>query len=128
MEESLAIIRETFTGMPVHFTGRHFRIENAEILPKHVQQPHPPLWMAAVSPESFELAARLGVGVLVGPFKPWFMVQSDIERYRVAWKKYQGDSENAARVGMTVGLLCLEDGQRARELAKRTSSGFTASC
>lgn len=117
VEESLAVLRQAFTGMPVHFTGKHFKIENAEILPKCVQQPHPPLWMAAVSPDSFELAARLGVGVLVGQFKPWFMVQSDIEHYRAAWKKYQGDTEEPARVGMTVGLMCLEDGRRARELA-----------
>ena len=124
VEESLAIIRQTFTGMPVQFSGRHFQIENAEVLPKPVQQPHPPLWMAAVSPESFELAARLGVGVLVGPFKPWFMVQSDIGHYRAAWKKYQGDAEEAPRVGMTIGLLCLEDGQRARELAKTHITWF----
>lgn len=124
VEESLAIIRQAFTGMPVQYSGKHFKIENAEVLPKHVQQPHPPLWMAAVSPESFELAARLGVGVLVGPFKPWFMVQSDIEHYRTAWKKHQGDSEESPRVGMTLGLLCLEDGQRARELAKTHVTWF----
>ncbi|GAB4507575.1 MAG: LLM class flavin-dependent oxidoreductase [Sulfuricaulis sp.] len=124
VEESLAIIQQSFTGNPVNFSGKHFRIESAEVSPKCVQQPHPPLWMAAVSPESFELAARLGVGALVGPFKPWFMVQSDIEHYRAAWKKYQGDSEKSPRVGMTVGLLCLEDGQRARELAKTHITWF----
>lgn len=118
VEESLAILRQTFAGNPVNFAGRHFRIENVEVLPKCVQQPHPPLWMAAVSPESFELAARLGVGVLVGPFKPWFMVRSDIEQYRAAWKKYQPGPESKPRVAMTLGLLCLEDGERARELAR----------
>ncbi len=124
VEETLAIIQQTFKKQPVNFTGKHFTVENVEVLPKVVQQPHPPLWMAAVSPESFELAARLGVGVLVGPFKPWFMVQSDIEQYRAAWKKYQGDSANPARVGMTVGLLCLEDGRRARELANTHITWF----
>ena len=118
VEEALAVIRQTFTGQPVNFSGRQFRIENIEVLPKVVQKPHPPLWMAAVSPETFELAAMLGVGVLVGPFKPWFMVQSDIERYRAAWKKYQSDTETRPRVGMTAGVLCLEDGQRARDIAK----------
>ena len=92
MEEALAVIRQSFTGQPVNFSGRHYKIENAEVLPKVVQRPHPPLWMAAVSPESFELAARLGVGVLAGPFKPWFMVKADIEQYHAAWKKYQGES------------------------------------
>ena len=118
VEEALAIIRQTFNGQPVNFSGRHFRLENVEVLPRVMQKPHPPLWMAAVSPETFELAARLGVGVLVGPFKPWFMVQSDIRRYRTAWQKYQGDTGSKPRVGMTAGVLCLEDGQRARDIAK----------
>jgi len=117
MEEALAIIRQSFTGQPVNFSGGHFKIENAEVLPKVVQRPHPPLWLAAVSPESFELAARFGVGVLAGPFKPWFMVKADIGQYHAAWKKYQGESEMKPRVGMTIGLLCLEDGERARAIA-----------
>ena len=118
VEEALAIIQQTFNGQSVNFAGKHFTVENVEVLPKFVQKPHPPLWMAAVSPESFELAAKLGIGVLVGPFKPWFMVKADIEHYRTAWIKYANGSEGKPRIGMTVGLLCLEDGQRARELAK----------
>lgn len=117
VDEALAIIRQAFTGKIVDFSGDHFQVKEVTVLPGFVQQPHPPLWMAAVSPASFELAARLGVGVLVGPFKPWFMVRTDIGNYRAAWKKYQDESKNPARVGMTVGLLCLEDGKRARELA-----------
>jgi alkanesulfonate monooxygenase SsuD/methylene tetrahydromethanopterin reductase-like flavin-dependent oxidoreductase (luciferase family) len=34
------------------------------IVPKPLQQPHPPLWQAAASPSSFEEAGRRGVGVL----------------------------------------------------------------
>ncbi|MHB8622722.1 MAG: LLM class flavin-dependent oxidoreductase [Sulfuricaulis sp.] len=118
VDEALAIIQQTFKQQTVNYVGRHFTLENVEVLPKFVQKPHPPLWMAAVSPDSFELAARLGIGVLVGPFKPWFMVKADIEKYRLAWKKYANRSEEKPRVGMTLGLLCLEDGQCARALAK----------
>ena len=42
-------------------------------------------WMAAVSPESFDLAAQLGLGVLTGPFKPWPMINVDLKRYRAAY-------------------------------------------
>ncbi len=120
--ESLAILRQFFTGAPVHFTGRYYRLEALDILPKVLQRPHPPLWMAAVSPESFEYAAREGLGVLVGPFKPWFMVRADIERYRAAWRTAHGARRDPGlnpRVGMTLGVFCLEDGRRARALAKR---------
>lgn len=125
--EALDIIRLSFGAAPVSYRGRHFSLDQLDVLPKAVQRPHPPLWMAAVSPESFELAARLGVGVLVGPFKPWFMVAHDIEDYRAAWRAHHGDGrapELNPRVGMTVGIFCLEDGERAREVARTNITWF----
>lgn len=128
VEESLAILKRAFAGGPLRHAGRHYRLDDVEVLPRVVQRPHPPLWMAAVSPESFELAARLGVGVLAGPFKPWFMIERDIERYRAACDAAPGDVRQSAgrntRVGMTLGVVCLEDGERAREIARTNLTWF----
>ena len=88
------------------------------ILPAPVQTPLP-LWSAAVSPASFRWAAEQGLGVLAGPFKPWFMVRQDIAAYRAAWS-----GPGAPRVGMTVGVLCLPDGARARQLAQPAFEWF----
>ncbi|MDH5377632.1 MAG: LLM class flavin-dependent oxidoreductase [Gammaproteobacteria bacterium] len=124
-EESLNIILESFKLGPVKFKGQHFSVDSLEILPKPLQQPHPPVWMAAVSPESFEMAARLGVGALAGPFKPWFMVKEDIKLYQKTWRQVQNTNHlNKPRVGMTVGVLCLEDESRARKLAKPVFEWF----
>jgi alkanesulfonate monooxygenase SsuD/methylene tetrahydromethanopterin reductase-like flavin-dependent oxidoreductase (luciferase family) len=117
--ESLAILRASFTRAPVRFAGRHFRLDGVTIVPRPLQQPHPPLWAAAVSPESFEWAAREGLGVLVGPFKPWFMAEADIRRYREAWRHAE-----APRIGVTIGMLCLRDGRRARAVAGPALSWF----
>ncbi|HQU14939.1 MAG: monooxygenase [Chromatiales bacterium 21-64-14] len=127
-EEALSILRGAFRGGPLTFHGRHFTIDSLDIVPQVVQRPHPPLWTAAVSPDSFELAARLGVGVLVGPFKPWFMVREDIRRYRRHWQHYRGSGppspgENP-RVAMTVGIFCMEDGRHARALAAEGITWF----
>jgi len=65
-----------------------------------------------VSPETFDWAARSDLGVLAGPFKPWPMVAADVRRYRAAWR-----GSEPPRIGMTVGMLCLRNGKRARELA-----------
>lgn len=127
-EEALAIVRASFAGGPVSFAGRHFRLEAVDILPKVIQRPHPPVWTAAVSPDSFELAARLGIGVLVGPFKPWFMVKEDIRRYREHWRSHHGDRPTIPgqnpRAAMTVGIFCHEDGKAARRLAKEPFEWF----
>ena len=126
--ESLAVLRGYFRGQPLSYTGKHYRLEALDIVPAVVQHPHPPLWMAAVSPESFDLAAQLGVGALAGPFKPWLMVRADIARYRAGLSKrpdkdIDADGTNS-RVGMTIGLFCLEDGERARAIAKSNITWF----
>lgn len=126
-EEAYAIIQQSFSGAPIHYQGEHFQFEELDILPKITQQPHPPLWTAAVSPESYEMAARLGVGVLAGPFKPWFMIKEDIKRFRKAWQQHQGDRIGPSlnpRVGMTIGIFCLEDGKEARQIAKEGIEWF----
>jgi alkanesulfonate monooxygenase SsuD/methylene tetrahydromethanopterin reductase-like flavin-dependent oxidoreductase (luciferase family) len=112
-EEGLAILRASFLRQPVSFQGRHFSLDALDIVPHVVQQPHPPLWTAAVSPETYPWAAARELGVLAGPFKPWFMVKHDIARYCSAWK-----ATAPPRIGMTVGVLCLADGARARKLAE----------
>jgi len=119
VEESLAILRAAAQDGPVSFTGRHFRLDRVTIVPRPVQRPYPPLWSAAVSPDTFEWAARERLGVLAGPFKPWLMVAADIRRYRAAWKYPE-----PPRIGMTVGMLCLRDGKRARALAAPAMSWF----
>ncbi len=119
VDESLAILRASFGEAPVRFAGAHYRLDGVAIVPRVVQRPHPPLWTAAVSPGTFEWAAREGLGVLAGPFKPWAMVRADIRRYLAAWRHPQ-----PPRVGMTVGMLCLPDARRARELAAPATSWF----
>lgn len=126
-QESLDIVRQSFAGDPLTYHGRHFHLDNVEILPKVVQDPHPPLWTAAVSPDSFDLAARLGIGALVGPFKPWFMIKEDIKRYRRSWREHQGENRDNSlnpRLGMTVGIFCLEDGREARRRSKEALEWF----
>ena len=116
--ESLAVLRQAWSTGQVSFSGRHHRIEDWRVLPAR-QGPSPPLWTAAVSPSTFEWAAREGIGVLVGPFKPWFMVRRDIDRYRAAWR---GPGE--PRIGLTVGMVCLDDAGRARTLARDALTWF----
>jgi len=126
VDEGLQILLRAFQERgPIQFHGRHFHFDDLTVVPHVVQEPHPPLWMAAVSPESFELAARLGIGVLAGPFKPWFMIKEDIRRYRKAFAEHHGDkSAHKPRVGMTLGLFCLEDHARARKIASTNITWF----
>ncbi len=112
VDESLQILRAAAMDAPLAHEGRHYRLSGVEVVPRPLQRPYPPLWTAAVSPETFDWAAAEGLGVLAGPFKPWFMIEADIRRYRAAWRR-----TDPPRISMTVGMLCLRDGRRARALA-----------
>ena len=117
--ENLDILLQSFSRIPVTHHGPRYRIDALDIVPHVVQQPHPPLWTAAVSPQTYDWAAARGLGVLAGPFKPWFMVKHDIARYRAAWR-----AADAPRAGMTIGVLCLADSQRAHRIAKEAFTWF----
>jgi len=62
--ESLEIIPRMWTEDPFEFSGEFVKIPPRSILPKPLQKPHPPLWMAATSPEGWEIAGRAGIGIL----------------------------------------------------------------
>lgn len=63
-EESLRLIVDAWTQPTIEHKGEHYQIAERAVIPKPLQGPHPPLWMSATSPESHELAGRLGVGLL----------------------------------------------------------------
>ena len=51
---------EEFPG----FKGQHFDLPARHVLPRLIQRPHPPLWVAASNLATYEHAARQGVGVI----------------------------------------------------------------
>lgn len=54
------LTEEPFTG----FAGEHVTMPARNVVPKPLQGPHPPVWVACTRPATTELAARLGIGAL----------------------------------------------------------------
>ena len=50
------------------YQGQYFEMPCRNIVPKPVQRPHPPLWVACSQRETIRLAARLGMGALTFAF------------------------------------------------------------
>src|SRR5207253_597417 len=50
------------------YKGDFFEMPCRNIVPKPVQKPHPPLWVACSNRETIKLAARLGIGALTFAF------------------------------------------------------------
>jgi len=65
MVEALDYLHVAFTHDRFSFDGRFYQANDICLVPKPVQNPHPPIRIAANSPDSFELAGRLGYPILV---------------------------------------------------------------
>ncbi len=62
VEEALAIVRALWRGEAVAAKGPVFRVHGARLAPVPVQQPGPPVWIAAMKPRALALAARAADG------------------------------------------------------------------
>jgi alkanesulfonate monooxygenase SsuD/methylene tetrahydromethanopterin reductase-like flavin-dependent oxidoreductase (luciferase family) len=118
VEEGLEILRRCWAPEPFSFEGRFWSFPEIDVVPKPVQQPHPPLWTAAVTPDTFPLAAERGLGVLAGPFKPLFMVAEDRDRFVARCQQLALDPRQLG-FGMTLGVVVSDDHKRARQIAER---------
>jgi natural product biosynthesis luciferase-like monooxygenase protein len=68
-EEGVQVIKRLWTEDRVTHEGRFFQFEDIHLTPRPVQQPHPPVWIAAVlSEESFAAAGRQGYHLMLVPF------------------------------------------------------------
>jgi alkanesulfonate monooxygenase SsuD/methylene tetrahydromethanopterin reductase-like flavin-dependent oxidoreductase (luciferase family) len=105
---------------PASLTGEYMTMPPRPVFPKPLQKPHPPLWMACTSPETYELAGRNGTGVLAFG---WAIdppaLKRQIDKYRAALRDTDhGDRAVNDKVAVFLMGLCLEDEEEARERAR----------
>ncbi len=116
--ETVDIVLRAWTEDRLHFAGDHFRFDGVEVLPKPLQQPHPPVWMAATSETAIDWAAGRGFSILMDPHAS----HADIGRKR----RFYAERLNAAGFS-TAGrdlpvarLLAVADTtDKAAEVARR---------
>ena len=86
--ESLEIMREAWKGETFSYQGECFQIDNATVSPRPYQQPHPPLRMAAVTPETFPSVAKEGFPIFVGlRGMDTSELRVHLDIYRKAWRE-----------------------------------------
>jgi F420-dependent oxidoreductase-like protein len=59
LEDALEIVPKLFTGETVSYEGKVVSLKDASLLPRPVQQPHPPIWIGGSGPKrTLPLVAR----------------------------------------------------------------------
>jgi len=64
-DEAINLVRQCWTEERVTFNGKYYQVEDLYVRPKPLQKPHPPIYMACLSPATFALAGRYGFNVLM---------------------------------------------------------------
>ncbi|MFC9355732.1 LLM class flavin-dependent oxidoreductase [Rhodococcus sp. NPDC057014] len=119
--ESLAIITGAWCAEgEFSYKGKFYNIPPRVLCPKPVQKPHPPIFYAAISPESHVNAGRLGVGLMTGPTGVSYEKFAErIRLYRDAAANPQpvGPYESNNRVVLGLRGFCGTTNEEARKIA-----------
>src|SRR5262252_6969186 len=88
-EEGIDLITRLWTEERVSYEGKFRKFENVRLMPRPVQKPHPPIWIAAVATkDSFVWAGRHGYHVMIVPFASNLaLVRELVQSYRDAWRE-----------------------------------------
>src|SRR5713101_8355257 len=85
--ESQARFFEALKGKPFSYEGEFYRFADATVTPRPYRLPHPPVRMAATTPETFPRVGRMGLPIFVGLRG---MAVPDLslhlKAYRAAWR------------------------------------------
>src|SRR5579863_9249340 len=65
--ETVEIVLKAWTNQRLSHHGDFFHYDGVEVLPKPIQTPHPPVWMAASSTPAIDWAASQGHSILMDP-------------------------------------------------------------
>ncbi|CAA0080957.1 Alkanal monooxygenase alpha chain [Halioglobus japonicus] len=111
-EDHLAAVEEIFAadGAEVTREGTYYNIPGVSILPRPVQKPGPPVWVASTSLAGFTAAAKGGYNLLCIPIlKGLPALAEDIAEYKRVLAE-NGHDPDKARIGCLVPWFVSSDG------------------
>jgi len=96
-DEFLEVLHTIWKDDKPEYNGKYFKLAPSTILPKPVQKPHPPIYLAAFAPAALNRIARLGDG--------WLPVALPVEAMRQMFAALQGMAKEAGRDPAEIRLI-----------------------
>jgi alkanesulfonate monooxygenase SsuD/methylene tetrahydromethanopterin reductase-like flavin-dependent oxidoreductase (luciferase family) len=116
--ENVEVVLRAWREERLTYEGEFVQVRDVEVLPKPLQQPHPPVWVAASSLEAIEWAASVGHSILMDPHS----THVEIGRKLAAYRSGLAAAGHAAE-GRTIPIARLiavaPTDEEAREVARR---------
>jgi alkanesulfonate monooxygenase SsuD/methylene tetrahydromethanopterin reductase-like flavin-dependent oxidoreductase (luciferase family) len=140
-DEALDFILAAWTSERFSFAGKHYRAQDLTVVPRPLQSPHPPVRIAANSPDTFPMAGRRRFPIFATPLiNPPDKLKAGLAVYRetlpggatgdtaLAFPVHVTTSRAAAREECEPGLLRFlrEAAERLRPLGETDIKSFEA--
>ncbi len=103
--EYLDIILTAWTNERFSYDGKYFSFDDVCLVPKPYQSPHPPIRVAATTPDTFPVIAKMGYPVFIGVRgQGMSQVAEQVDAYKKAWKDagHEGPADVSLRVPVYV--------------------------
>ncbi len=102
--ESVEIIQRAWTEERFSYEGEFYKLHDLSVRPKPLQKPHPPIWMASLSPETFQLCGRYGFNLMCAPVFGFDMNRgaAQVEEYREALRQHGRDPADFEIAALTM--------------------------
>jgi alkanesulfonate monooxygenase SsuD/methylene tetrahydromethanopterin reductase-like flavin-dependent oxidoreductase (luciferase family) len=120
-EAAQSIITALDTGF-IEYDGEIIKQPRAELRPRPIRSFNDRVYSATISPESAEIMARIGTGVLIIPQKPWAAVKQEIETFRATFQDAIGKNPPAPICASWTYVH--SDPEQAKDRARKWIGGY----
>jgi len=97
--DSLQLLIKLLTETDVAWKSRYYEFDSLTTMPRPVQKPHPPIWVAAVAPEAIYSSVKFGNHVMTTPLRdPFEAAKAQAEAF---FKAVDEDGEKARHLKLS---------------------------
>jgi len=116
--EGVEIVVEAWKNERLDYHGQFHHFDGIEVLPKPIQQPHPPVWLAATSPGAVQWCAQHGYTILMDPHASHADIAIKRAMYQDSLEK-AGHSMDGRVIPMARNIALAKTDAEALEIARR---------
>jgi len=120
-EEAVQAILPMFKAGPSEHHGKHFNMPLRTVVPKPMQKPHPPLWVACSQLDTLAKCGEWGMGALGFQFVSADAAHAWVHAYYNAFVKRQkklADYRANPNIALVSFFMCAKTDEEARERAE----------
>ncbi len=119
-EDAVRAVMPMFADGGFEYDGPHFKFPLRNVLPKPVQKPHPPLWVACSQLQTIEMAGRRGMGALGFQFISADAAHAWVHAYYNSFTKRMDkltNYETNPNMALVSYFMCAETDEEAKRRA-----------